>query len=334
MRRAIWILLLIGACREVRVEDGDAQASDGPTASSTSSGAASSGAGGVAPTGDVFDPREVYVFGAIQSIQGQLGLVHWSEPSRVMTGFDASYDSSSAWIRPSDGRLVYVNTNELGPREFVCDDCPYEAPYPSAPLANDPVVPVISCLPDDRWAPRFLLAPDGAMLLHCSAPGGLWYDARGAVAFDDPGDDLVHLGYDGLALTEHGAMADLSTMTSAPIVGWQPSFVFVTARADPGGGFLAVWEDGDEATRDEAPQLWSIDPAGIATEIGTYPPGPGGLSNPSSRRIDAEGALFETGTSGDLSNSVVLRRRITGESDVVYDYGSAEVLPASLVTGP
>jgi hypothetical protein len=236
-----------------------------------------------------------------------------------------------------------MNSFEATPREFVCDDCPYQAPYPSAPSANDPVLPAPPCSPNDVWALRFLVAPTGAVLHYCSAPGGNWYSETGAVVFDgavlaNPNDALVHLGYDGLALSQYGTLVDLITSTSTPIVGWNQTSDFVTAKALPDGSFLAVWFDLDVSASQFVEDLWSINPAGIATKLGTYPGYPPGSqeASPSSYRIDAEGALYTFAISTNFDHEMIVRRRITGESDILYDesQGVVKIFFASLVTGP
>jgi hypothetical protein len=95
-----------------------------------------------AQRGDIFDPSEVYLSGTLAEGTCELDAVaHWSCPNVAAVGFDCNFDGNavtmSAYVRPTDGRIVYANMFEDVIREFHCDGCPHHnglRPYPARPL--------------------------------------------------------------------------------------------------------------------------------------------------------------------------------------------------------
>ena len=74
---------------------------------------------------DKFDPGDVYIFGTLASGRCEFGAVaHWGDPSTPLVGFDCYANDDSAIVRPTDGRLLYMNHFENLIREFHCDGCP------------------------------------------------------------------------------------------------------------------------------------------------------------------------------------------------------------------
>lgn len=291
------------------------------------------GFGGSPLTSDFLDYTQVYLAGTVEEGScGRDAIAHLSEPDAGVTGFDCYFDGETAQIRPFDGRLLYQNTFEYAVHEFHCDACPYAGTYPEAPLANDPTLSLAPCVASDVEQPRFLVSPLGDVVHSCGL-GGAWYDEDGVEVYDDGGiDPLVHLGIDGLALT-NTAVVDLVQGTYTPIEGL-PSSSIVAARAFEGPTFLVAVYDGVGVD-----QLWQIDASGLATVVGTYPPPPPGVGQvfPFSTRMDIRANLFQIAYGDEPFRDLVIRREPDGASDVVYDEIDEPLVRihiSSLVTGP
>jgi hypothetical protein len=281
---------------------------------------------------DVLDPGEVYV--ALTAKRGVCGgaMVHWNCPEVAVAGFpcetDGNVASSGSQIRPTDGRVLFPAAGLI--REFRCDACPYVdgTDWPADPLANDIVIPA-NCGPSDAGAftPRFLVAPSGLVLFECD---GGWRDSSGQIY---PAG-LVHLGYGGVALSAGGKLVDLSTGNSTAITGLPDNLGSGPSRAVFPDKFWIVQTVGNART------LWQIDSTGRATILGTYPPLPPYAAAVDGRgpALDKDGALYEFGRSlPPLNERLLVRREITGRSDVVYTGRSSFELsegPSGLLSGP
>jgi hypothetical protein len=285
---------------------------------------------------DVFDPDEVYIAGTLYEGACYLSaMAHWSTPNDAATGFDCHFDNYYAIIRPSDGRMIYTNVFEDILREFHCDDCPFvdEFPfvpdYPVDPLSNDTILPTLGCEPELRGTSlQFRVAPTSEYVYRC---GEGWLNLAGEVVYDSTSyGPLVHLGYDGLGLTQ-GAVLDLDAGTAAPFVGFTSMEPIETARADPSGGFWFV------AGPPDLPMLWHVRPDGQVTELGTYPPLPEGEFPYESYALLPGGELFQQGTNFTEFFDALYRREIGGISEIVYAEADDPLVKfhgSQLVTGP
>jgi hypothetical protein len=333
---------------------GGAEASTSTTHASAGSGGTTTGTGGGSTTSstgsgilfgsDVLSPDQVYLAGTLaEGSCGRDAIVHWSSPNVGATGFDCYFDERTAKIRPTDGRLLYVNTFEDELREFSCDDCPFTAQsamYPPKVLDNDTVLSTLPCDPATNPMSAFLISPDDGSVLHtCQADAFTWYDATGAIAYASvmKDDQLLHLGHGGKALTE-SRVIDLLTQAAVSITGLPANQNVDFVRALAPDKFLVVLEPPTGAPDHDAQELWSIDATGVATMLGVYPPLPAGTTASSfSISLDSSGALFEFGEGAMVFEDIILRRIVGGASEVVYDEANKPLVKihiSALVTGP
>jgi hypothetical protein len=271
--------------------------------------------------GDVFDPKEVYIPGTLEEgSYYKVAIAHWSSPNVAAVGFNG-FDTEYSKIRTMDGRFLYRALPSL--REFHCDGCPYSGgTYPSAPLDNDPELP-LPCLQfgsDMAWVDEFLVAPTGRVLQSCSnAPYENWYDMDGTVAFSTTNQDWpIHLGYKDLLLTET-RVVDLGTGESWLLTD-VPNYHIYAARAVEPDKFLVVEAAGFSVEPYEQ-ALAIVDSKGVATKLGDYPPPPPGVKTVEviSSTIDACGRLFQMASTTGDENDVIIRRDIKGGSEIVYN---------------
>lgn len=306
-------------------------------------GASTGGTGGTGTTtstgfgvgpGDVLDPSQIYILGTVQEGACYMDvLATVSDPNGATAGFGCYLDNKTATIRPTDGRMIYTNVAEDLVREFHCDACTYDGNYPGSPLANDTILPAQPCGQDGFYSLKFLVGPDGTVLHTCKDNALVWYDEGGAVAYDDAGDALLHLGYGGTALTMN-RIVDLATQASVDVIG-MPYAPIEAIRAVSPGGFLVV------VSENQGQELWKIDATGAATLAGAYPAPPAGY-NPytdyqDASRLDPSGALFQTAYKSGEFLDVILRRAIDGTSEIVYTEATMPLVrlhDSGLLTGP
>jgi hypothetical protein len=285
---------------------------------------------------DVFDPDEVYIAGTLSEGACFLdAMAHWSTPNDAATGFDCYFGDADAIIRPSDGRMIYTNIFENLLREFHCDECPFSgvspfvSQYPESPLSNDTILPTPACDPERLGSSllEFRVAPTSEYLYRCGAG---WLNLAGEVVYDLSSGPLVHLGYDGLGLTQE-AILDLDAGTAAPFVGFTSMELIQTARADPSGGFWFVV--GPPAL----PVLWHVRVGGHVTELGTYPPLPEGQFGAYDYALLPGGELFQQAINFTDPFDVIYRRELGVPAELVYteaDDPLVRLHSSSLVTGP
>jgi hypothetical protein len=285
---------------------------------------------------DSFDPTQLYLFGTLfPGESSRTALARLATPHQYVMGFDSSAISLRARIH--DGKLLYLaRPGEGGIRQFAPDRAastdPSGVDYPSDSLRNDPSIDTAAC----SRPIQFLPGPDGMLVYRC--PAGNWYDLETGDEVYSGGQDLLMLGFDGLAITtasgaqqlvdlvqlpdgpptEIIGLTDLSTSTMYPLAG----------RASADGFHLVTHTDTDEA------HLWEISPSGIATHLGTYLYPPAATALESAGVLDPSDALFQAGRYGD--DGVVVRRTITGDSEIVYHDGEGWLFLVSLpvLTGP
>ena len=257
--------------------------------------------------GDVFSSREVYIGGTLsEGSCGRDAVAHWSSANDAVTGFDCYFDPRTAAIRPSDGRLLYVNVFEDVLREFHCDVCPStEDGYPDDPLANDPILPTPAC--DGEVSLRFLLAPDEDLYLYACQDGTTnWYASDGEVYV---APDLRHLGFGRIGLTNN----EIVHLQTGEVVTWNDAVNQdpIAVRADPKGGFLVV-------TEVEQPALLHVDVDGTLSKLGIYPFAPEGYDPLHTARLDGCGALLQFASGPETFEDGIIRRDTDFNSDVVY----------------
>jgi hypothetical protein len=261
--------------------------------------------------GSAFDASEVYLIGMLnEPYCDTQAITHWSSPDAFVDGFSCDFDAERAQIRPSDGRLLYMNRPEDGLQG-------YDA------LEGDPATP--PCIR------RFLVSPTGAMLYTCSDDPTIWYDESATIAYQStsPDDDLLHLGYGDLALTRRNVV-HLSTRTVTPIEGLPTPAIFA-ARARAPGSFLLMVRGED----DNVQELWEVGADGEAVMRGAYPALPSGVPSAplTSAKLEPCGALVQIVNSQD----VIVRREIGGASAIVYseeNNPTVKMHMSNLVTGP
>ena len=295
-------------------------------------------------SGNTFDPREVYLAGTLE--EGACyedALAHWSCPNVAVVGFDCSFLSNSfagaltEQIRPTDGRLIYLNIADGLIHEFNCDGCPYRAgdPYPMVSFENDPIV-TAPC-PVGPFMTSFLIAPSGDILFHCFDTN-TWRNGAGAVLYaDESNDPLLRLGYDGKALTKTRVI-DLVSGQANTIVGLPSQYVY-TIRAKEPNGFLLALRGPSSGTNDgRNDELWLVGNDGAASRVGTYPPAPAGVSSIGSAvALEGTSALLQFGSGSTFTEDLIIRRDVGGSSAVVYSEASKPLVKihiSGLVTGP
>jgi hypothetical protein len=297
--------------------------------------------------GDVFDPGEVYLAGTVEEgVCSRGAIAHWSCPNVGAVGFDCDFDGNSsgnfsnsagltAYVRPTDGRLVYTNlTTEAFVREFHCDDCPYDSPgkaYPEKPLANDVILPKDCDLAGPF--PEFFVSPNGMVLYYCPATK-TWRDNGGLHTYVESNDPLLHVGYGDLGLTAT-RIVDLESGKAIPIVGFGGAQSAVAIRAVPPDKFWVV-EPRD--TLSQSVDLWEIDGAGMSRRVFQYAPAPTYVTWLSQRgRLDKSGAFFQLASRQGTFEDIIVRRDMQGGSDVVYTETTnplVKIYISGLITGP
>lgn len=273
------------------------------------------------------DPGEVYLAGTLSpGACARDALAHWSTPNVASVGFDCYFNSDGAWIRPTDGRLLYTNTFEDKVREYHCDACTYGSSYPAGVLANDTIVPT-NC-PGTQGVARLRVSPEGQLLYTCSLGQSVWRNQAGAVLYDGSTDALIGVGAGGWILA-FKQLVNTQTGAIVPITGL-PTFAsgILAARwVNPDHFLLAL----DESS---VQRLYRVSINGTAQVVGNYPALPAGYSGPRSLRLDRAGTLFGMywGTW-----DVIIRRAPGGTADIVYTEATNPLVKihiSGLVTGP
>jgi hypothetical protein len=255
-------------------------------------------------------------------------------------------------IRPSDGRLIYINEDENFPREFHSDECPVWQP-PKTPvdlLLNDPVVPTPMCPTDASAHPvqDVRLSPEGDLYYECdhSFDGGsgyAWYAPSGALVHQETStaNRLYAITSGKLALIGDFPW-QLVHLDSGVTTAISPALPFdspnlVAVRASSAGGFLVA----ASAPLGNDAKLWEVTASGVSSLVGSYPSIPsqtmyviGGSSNAA---LDGCGALLQGGFGQTRVEPQIVWRTLDGGSSIVYDEGNNPFVKAGhslLVTGP
>jgi len=281
-------------------------------------------------TGDLLDPNRVYLAGTLsEGACYRDALASIACPNVAATGFDCAFDAKRAQIA-SNGRLIYVNTFEERLREFHCDNCPLtdtlHMQYPVRPLVNDPLLSDVC--PKQLATLQFFVAPEGATMYRCV--GSPWQELGGSRTYaPPPDDDLLHLGYGGLALTQKRVL-NLDSGAAADIVSLPAGAERLAIRARPSESFWVA------LSAQESQELWEIDALGNGQRLGNFPALPPGLNFSGNSALEASGALLTMTTGPGMFEESIVRRTIDGESRVVYGESSKPLVKihiSGLITG-
>ena len=287
-------------------------------------------------SGDVFDPGRVYLAGTLE--EGACyrdAMTYWACPNVAATGFDCEFDNERAQISNA-GRLVYVHESDEVVRQFACDNCPYTdaSPYayPQETLSNDPTLS--SACPANTLA-SFQLEPEGDMMYRCGSEP--WRELHGGRTYKETGtaDQLLHLGYGGLALTPTKVL-NLDTGEALDLSLPAPESWLAVRAKQPSSFLIAV-------TAGENVELWEV---GMSepSKLGVFPALPQSVHKTGVGNIffnhgslEASGALLTMAEGPKVFEDVIVRRTIDGASSVVYDEATMPLVKihiSALVTGP
>jgi hypothetical protein len=338
------------------VASGDARGTSGDAGGASDASAGGAGVdvvlsgkcsnGIVSVASDVFNPGDVYLDGTLTKAEcGRDALTHWSDPNSACTGFDCNFDGASAVIRPTDGRIIYVNTFENALREFHADSCPMPpmSAYPSTPLANDTIIRTPKCPTDagsNSGVAGYVMSPEGDIYYHCYTDT-VWYDLAGNAVYDESnGYDLLKVARGGAALVAYGGnttykWVNLATgvFTDVGVQALLSFSIFASRALDTTGLWIAI---GSPASDDV--ELWEIHPDGTSIMTGSYSPSPTGSSaGRGACALDGCGALLQFGRDPTSGNDTIVRRQVHGTTQVVYDDGTMPLVTIwtpHLITGP
>jgi hypothetical protein len=282
-----------------------------------------------------FDPDEVYIFGTL--LQGACyrnAVAPVTDPNRALVGFGCYGDTDPAFVRPSDGRLIYSDRASRAVYAFHCDGCVYAGsgdPYPPDPTANDELISTPACPGPAAYFTSFTVTAASETLIKCG--NAQWYDGDGTAIGAIVGAVAPKVGHGGTALAGQ-AVVELATGARAPIVGPDP-FTVLASRAREDGYLVALRPDGAP----DVPELWHVAFDGTATLRGTYPSAPPGQLVAIKSALDGSGRLVQfSRDASQPSRDTIIRRSVDGESEVVYDEANAPVVKlqstSGLFTGP
>jgi hypothetical protein len=301
---------------------------------------------------DVFEPGQVYLLGSLSGVTcAPSAIASLKEPALESVGFPCGIDRQSVVIRPSDGRLLYLDTMAKKVRAFARDQHPYDTGqdacrYPDNPTANDVDVPTTAC--DNSGGPAdFRLAPDLEGIWYtCANTPGLWFDENDAQIGFLGGSTPLARGYGGSVLATQGSVGD-ATAASLELYNNGSQVDLVDPAQE--GGILAVrvLDDGYhvvvQGDGEGSGQIVIIGVDGSISSGAAYPSLPADVSLDvagAGRAVDADGTLYVAvfdNRAGAGSRAVVeLEPGLTGAATVVYsEADEPEVGPVSavLVTG-
>ena len=307
--------------------------SSATSSSSSSSTSSTSSSGSSGSSGAFFDPGQVYFVGTLDpAFCGSDVLVHPDQPRAGLVGFPC-FDVD--FVLRGDGGLVYLYTDADANShvvEFVPDG--FTAlldggwSYPSAPEANDPVVPTPQC--DALGGPNgFLLDPGtGEVVFNC--PGSTdSIDASGSTRVAAANPLALGPGHRALVFADDGGLAVLDSSGSAVGVAGLPAAAGTEvngARSLADGWWVAFDEPG-------ARELWHVPFAGAATAVGNYPTFTASLGEGA---LDSAGALYLFGVdpTDPTQASFTIARLDLGGTQAVTLYTDYLAPPDDLQTTP
>lgn len=301
---------------------------------------------------DVFEPDQVYLLGSLSGVDcAPSAIASLKEPSRESVGFPCGIDRQSVVIRPSDGRLLYLDTMAKKVRVFTLDEHPYDTGqgacrYPDNATDNDAEVPTTMC--NNSGGPAdFRLAPDVEGLWYtCANAPGLWFDENDQQLGFLSGSSPLLRGYGGSLLATQGS-AGTATAASLELYnnGGQVELSDLAQEGDilavrvlVDGYHVVVQGDGEGTG-----QIVIIGTDGRVTSGGAYPGLPANVTldaTGAGRAVDADGTLYVAALDNREvpgSHAVVeLEPGVTGAVTVVYteaDEPEVGADSAVLVTG-
>jgi hypothetical protein len=272
----------------------------------------------------VYDPDCVYLLGTLSegSCPGDV-FVHPSRPDDYVAGFPTCTQGGA--IRPSDGRLLYVDGVGLESvaMEFAVDAVSPFSTYVADPAANDTAIPTPLCT-DGPW--RVGSFRDGTILYLCVNSGSVvrsgdttLLSSDDAIAFGAGRAILVDGGFARLAIVEAGQRTAVTGLPST-------LNEVVTARSTA-DGFLVATYDRDLSTY----RLFAIDRAGAATARGNYQ-----MAGGTRCVLEPSGALVCFTEGPGSFHDTITRFTTTGAPTVIYDeqLHLVKIHGSYLVTGP
>lgn len=280
---------------------------------------------------DSFDRDAVYLLGSVPGATcSPSAVAALSSPDVESIGFGCGVDAQNVAIRPSDGRLVYLDGEGDRLLVFRKDDYSYDSgtdscTYPANPAGNDQVLATTSCSGSIGTPSGFLFAPDREGFWYtCTNASGLWFDQDhdrvDAVGTRPP----LLRGYGGSMLvgpidSPRELVLSISDGTSEIAIGGGLSEEgrVLAMRALDDGFWIALQNDGESSIER---LLVGLD-GSVASE-GEFPALPANVS------FDAAGAGYALDGSGALYAAVVDRRAgaaVSGVTKLVLD-GASEVV--------
>jgi hypothetical protein len=300
---------------------------------------------------DTFDPGAVYLLGSVPGAGCSPNAVAaLASPDVESVGFGCGVDAGSAAIRPSDGRLVYVDSEGGRVLVFSKDAHAYDpsaaaCTYPADPGSNDQVIATDACSGSIGTPSEFLFAPDlEGVWYTCTNASGLWFDENhdrvDAVGTRAP----LLRGYGGSMLVGPST-GELSSPRELVLVvngnetavgsGLSEEGSVLAMRALDDGFWIALQNDGEAAI-----QRLLVGLDGSVAVDGVYPALPASVTLDAAgagHALDASGALYASVVDGRQASpsAGVARLVLGGAATVVYTEASAPEVTtagAALVT--
>jgi hypothetical protein len=363
MRRsaALLLSLLTLACRRDapgRTEGPRIVPSAPPAAGSSDVGATEPAASfpppNAAPWWPRLDPKKVYLVASLsRGFAGCEVLADFDHLDPVVAGFPEY--ASSIRIRPTDGRLLYLDPDS-GIRIFEADSWADEAApgvvahgrcghlqYPLAATQNDGRVATPAC-PDPSKISGFWIRPtNGKILYTCTYPGvaPAQIQIEGGATMTIPTNPSKILAFDGernaLFVADYGRLAifQAATGTVVPTATESMLIRYTAVRPLAEGFWVVIDRQPGTYSRDPHPgQLFFLSPAGDLRRVADFPPTrhdpDGHVANVdwTSLALDGDGVLYARATLQE--RGIVLRYAPGATEDViVFSEGTPPRTPLS-----
>jgi hypothetical protein len=283
-------------------------------------------------------------------------------PNVESVGFGCYGDGDSAHVRPTDNRLLYIDSQDEKLYAFTADLHEYDADneqciYPTAPQDNDVILPTPAC--DSNFGPaRFVVGPDDGAVWYTCFNTNNWYDENDALIPWSPNNTPLARAAGGIALANQNnlktfglgappladggmAMGDdggLAPDPGTPLTGLPASYSYVASRSNAEGGFDLVVRD--TTGLEDVYARYGVQPYGVASLKNTYGPLPAdaNVNFYGAGKLDATGAFYVEGSdTTETFVDVIIRLNTDGSSEVVYteaDDPEVKLHISYLFTGP
>jgi hypothetical protein len=269
----------------------------------------------------VYDPDCVYLLGSLRpGLAGWQALVYPGLPDDYAVGF---YDPTAGVIRPSDGRLLFMDNG--GPQIFVPSSIPSSGNFP---LAKNQALATPPC----PGAYPLVFPDDSAVGYACGSDDSFHVQGQSAALYTLLYTTIYAAGPGRVLLTNKVGVPTLLTPGGDIVVQNPWSDQPITARYS-GDGFLVV------VVAAAAPimNLWKVRLDGTTINLGTYQGG--NQVDFFQCKLELSGALQCPATKltqQDSAYGVVVRFTLTDPPQIVYDDTAQPVkLDISyLFTGP